>query len=277
MAAPMGCGTLVSSRGPELLAAAVAGLGHRDRDAGSLRDVLQPDREDDEQAEPGDVGGVGRPDREALREAVDEQHQEDEHRQPGARPGSPAESRPPSGSAPTARHRQEQHSGRHPGEHGPVGALVEARLRAGRRSRRRVIAPAAEPVEGRLPGGGASAEPEDRDRPEPGCQRRRRAPRAAGSAPNERKRWRGGRQRPRVSSDGGTAGGPDRGDLHRALQAPPRRRIRRDRGRDRQSAGRASAAGSSGTSTRPPGVEGSRRCCTRCSRTGAAREWTCAG
>ena len=69
-------------RGPELLRPAESGVSHRDRDARALRNVLEGDRQDDEEAEPRGVRGVGGADREPLRQAVDEEHEEDERRQP---------------------------------------------------------------------------------------------------------------------------------------------------------------------------------------------------
>ena len=76
-------------RRPELLAWRESGCVHRYRHARPLRDVLQADREDHEQAEPLLIRREGGADREALRQAVEQQDGEDEHRAPDAGAAQP--------------------------------------------------------------------------------------------------------------------------------------------------------------------------------------------
>ena len=82
--APTGCSALVSTAAQNCCRRLEPRLRHRDRDACALGNVLQSDREDDEQAQAGDIGRVRRPDRESLGEAVNEEDREHQNRGPDA-------------------------------------------------------------------------------------------------------------------------------------------------------------------------------------------------
>src|SRR5262249_39988714 len=137
-----------------------------------LRDVLEADREDHEQAQPRDVGGVGSADREAFRQAVHQQDQEDHEREPhsgAAVPGHRGVRVP----GDQLRDDEKGDPGEGAGDHGPGRPMTEPGLQQpDRRGDRH--GPGCQAIEGGLPGGCPAAEPEDRNRTEPGRKSRRR-------------------------------------------------------------------------------------------------------
>ena len=258
-------------RGPELLRPAEARISHWDRDARALRNVLQSDRQDDEEAEPRGVRGVRGADRETLRKAVDEEHEEDERRQPhaGAAPRANvniATAQPEPGD------RQECDADSEAERDFYCGALVDRGLEQAQDGRNGHDSRGKSP-ERRLPVRGPPAEKKDRDRTESSCKGRR------GSKGHDRQQLR-----------------------HRALikillvwtawlQSPafpslrPRQNAfapcwgrRTERSRKRRGPPMRSWPGvSSGTSTPPHAAGVWRRCCSRCWLMRAGPGWMPAG